>query len=259
MTALDPARGAPPRRQKRRTILLDAGLRAFAEHGLAVSIVDIIVAAGVSRGTFYNYFETSHDVLVLLGDTLSDELARMLAPPLRGQGCAHRVGLSVKLLLQLAQADPGLAAFLWRTGFEPATSPLLVPARLARDIAAGLHQGSFRTVGAEAGVIAVSGIILAGCHALSAGGAGGDLPDRLARGALLALGADAALADEIIAAPLPALRYPQDSLLARSRAAGQREVVEETRRARKPPRRARRPRLVTSSPPSSLRPGSPRA
>ena len=37
----------------------DAAQRTFSEKGLAAQIDDIVHAAGVSRGTFYNYYRTS--------------------------------------------------------------------------------------------------------------------------------------------------------------------------------------------------------
>lgn len=37
-------------------------------------IDDVIAEAGVSRGTFYNYFRTNTELMAAVGETLADEL-----------------------------------------------------------------------------------------------------------------------------------------------------------------------------------------
>ncbi|QBJ96197.1 TetR/AcrR family transcriptional regulator [Rhodococcus sp. ABRD24] len=63
--------------KKRRTRerLLDAGRTLFAERGFdRTTIDDIVVAADVSRGTFFNYFEGKDAVLWTLHDTHMQKL-----------------------------------------------------------------------------------------------------------------------------------------------------------------------------------------
>jgi len=48
-----------------RTALIQAGMELFESQGFAKTTVDQITsAAGVAKGTFYNYFETKEDLLV---------------------------------------------------------------------------------------------------------------------------------------------------------------------------------------------------
>ena len=57
------ARAIPLDPDTRRAQLLDASRQVFAERGYhRASVSDIITAAGVARGTFYNYFESKRAV-----------------------------------------------------------------------------------------------------------------------------------------------------------------------------------------------------
>jgi len=71
------ARAAAAERQRARTRerLLDAAEKVVAEKGAeAASIEDFVKAAGVSRGTFYNYFPTATELLHALNTRVAAEL-----------------------------------------------------------------------------------------------------------------------------------------------------------------------------------------
>ena len=58
-------RVAAERRARMRRKLVESALLVFAEKGVDASVIeDVIAAAGVSRGTFYNYFRTNAELLV---------------------------------------------------------------------------------------------------------------------------------------------------------------------------------------------------
>lgn len=64
----EPPLGVHPRQarsiEKRRRVFVEA-MRAYAEHGVAgARIEDIVAAAGVGWGTFFNYFPRKEDVLL---------------------------------------------------------------------------------------------------------------------------------------------------------------------------------------------------
>jgi len=60
---------AATERDVRRHRLIDAALRCVASKGFRELTVDeVCAAAGVSKGTFYGYFETKHDLLIALLD-----------------------------------------------------------------------------------------------------------------------------------------------------------------------------------------------
>ena len=75
------ARAATAEQQRTRTRerLLDAAETVVAEKGAeAASIEDFVKAAGVSRGTFYNYFPTATDLLHALNTRVAADLDRDL-------------------------------------------------------------------------------------------------------------------------------------------------------------------------------------
>jgi AcrR family transcriptional regulator len=82
-------RGGDTRRSgDTRRALLDAALTLFAKNGYhATSVPDIVQAAGVGHGTFYEYFESRRAILL----ALTAELAGHRPPTLASQSLAERI------------------------------------------------------------------------------------------------------------------------------------------------------------------------
>ena len=80
-------RVAAHRRALMRRKLVESALLVFAEQGAEASVIeDVIAAAAVSRGTFYNYFHTNAELLVAAIEELGNEVvdtieARVLVEP----------------------------------------------------------------------------------------------------------------------------------------------------------------------------------
>jgi len=75
------ARAIPLNPDARRAQLLDASRQVFAERGYhRASVSDIITAAGVARGTFYNYFESKRAVFRAVLEDVMDAVAGAVAP-----------------------------------------------------------------------------------------------------------------------------------------------------------------------------------
>jgi AcrR family transcriptional regulator len=50
---------------KTRELIVQSAISVFAKHGPDNPVIDDFVqAAGISRGTFYNYFQTTRDLIV---------------------------------------------------------------------------------------------------------------------------------------------------------------------------------------------------
>jgi AcrR family transcriptional regulator len=65
------------KRQKRER-LLDASLKLFREKGYEqTKVADITQAAGVAKGTFFNYFPTKERVLLALGEQMLGKLGQV--------------------------------------------------------------------------------------------------------------------------------------------------------------------------------------
>ena len=77
--------------------LSESALLVFAEKGVDVPVIDdVIAAAGVSRGTFYNYFRTNAELLVAAIEELGNELVDMIeiaggGVALAGRATLHRL------------------------------------------------------------------------------------------------------------------------------------------------------------------------
>jgi AcrR family transcriptional regulator len=82
--------GRTPKGEETRRALLDAAARLFAEHGYhETSVPDIVQAAGVGHGTFYEYFGSRRDILLALTKPIVD--ARERLPSLKSQNLADRI------------------------------------------------------------------------------------------------------------------------------------------------------------------------
>jgi AcrR family transcriptional regulator len=76
--------------EQTRRALLAAASRLFAENGYHnTSVPDIVRAAGVGHGTFYEYFGSRRAILVDLTRQVSDSESRL--PRLRSQNLADRI------------------------------------------------------------------------------------------------------------------------------------------------------------------------
>src|SRR5690606_35541607 len=63
------------RREKTRARLMHSAVTVFAEKGPDLPVIDdFIGAAGVARGTFYNYFNPTSELLVAVTSQMSDEV-----------------------------------------------------------------------------------------------------------------------------------------------------------------------------------------
>ncbi|RME85291.1 MAG: TetR/AcrR family transcriptional regulator [Caldilineae bacterium] len=72
---------------EKRQRLLAASLLLFREKGYAeTKVADITKAAGVAKGTFFNYFPTKEEVLLALGEQMLGKLHQVEAKELFGQG-----------------------------------------------------------------------------------------------------------------------------------------------------------------------------
>src|SRR5271165_6027842 len=77
------------------TRILEAALRVFADMGPdAPKIDDFVLAAGISRGTFYNYFESVEELLAATAEWTTRELIEAIEAALEPlEGPALRLGI----------------------------------------------------------------------------------------------------------------------------------------------------------------------
>lgn len=150
-TAAGARRRTPSRGDRREQAILEGARRLFGARPLSlVTVDDLAQAAGLSRSSFYFYFEGKSAVVGALLDGLSDELAAENSPWFESTGpsepelrraCVHTVQVwrdHGALLRTAWQADPGdtqLSA--WRAALlDRAVRRTVV--KLERDREAGL-------------------------------------------------------------------------------------------------------------------------
>src|SRR5512135_3906048 len=90
------------------TRILEAALRVFADMGPdAPKIDDFVQAAGISRGTFYNHFESVEELLAATSEWTTREIIELIEAALAGiDAPAIRFGVGLRLFFSKAQADP---------------------------------------------------------------------------------------------------------------------------------------------------------
>ncbi len=198
---------AADRRRRTRAAILLAAFRLIGEERADFQRVeDFCTAAGISRGTFYNYF-TGVEALC---EELANELSRDFDQSVHGvmealDSAAARTAAAVRYYMQAAIDNHRwgwamLHTSLGRDVFGPDVS-----ARAKSTIQEGIDAGEFTVVSAELGKALVLGAGLAGMLDVVRGRAGKDFPAEMARHLLMGLGVDPSTAAELARRPLPAL------------------------------------------------------
>lgn len=134
---------AERKRVMMRARLLDAAMRVFADDSNGSPVIDdVIREANVSRGTFYNYFDSLDQVLAAVGQAFNDEMASGVLPiydVLTEPWQRASVGFRVFLLRALV--DTKWAGFLVRVDAWPHTT--MVAMYMGADLENGLSNGQF--------------------------------------------------------------------------------------------------------------------
>ena len=141
---------AEKRRALMRARILEATARAFTERVSAFpGIEDVAREAGVSRGTFYRYFDTLDAAVVAAGIAMSDGLMTDILPVydfLKEPWQRFSVGFRLYLVRSLL--DPKHTEFLIRMDVWPHGS--LVDKYMSGDLAMGRDCGQFEVENIEA-------------------------------------------------------------------------------------------------------------
>lgn len=218
-------RVAAERRARMRRKLVESALLVFAEKGVDASVIeDVIAAAGVSRGTFYNYFRTNADMLVAAIEELGNEVVDVIEQRVMEiPSPAARLFIGLRLYLDAARRFPLFARFIARVGPQSIGPDNLVYKYIPIHIADGIKSGEF--IDAPVGV-ALDMVVGAGLVAVARISAG-QADDAYLRAMLLALarslGLDRARAEALLSEPIAPPALAADSLVVRSDARFQRQ------------------------------------
>jgi AcrR family transcriptional regulator len=209
-------RVARDRRERTRAQLLNAVLSVYAGDDVSGPAVidDVIRAAGVSRGTFYRYFDSVEEAVAELGGKLADELAEAYDSALDGlPDPLDRMASAIQICLLRAEAEPRWGMFVAhishrRGGDSPALQGMAI------NLAEGVASGAFRFDSVDAAVHLTAGAIIEGIrHLICAGNANGYV-EQLAVMILRGLGAPESDVRRAVAAASRRLREKGEQLVA---------------------------------------------
>jgi AcrR family transcriptional regulator len=166
----------------KRTRILDAAIRVFAEHGYhGARVGDIAEDAGVAHGLLYHYFASKDDVLrTIFVENWGALIARFRAVEAFAEPAPAKLEGIAKILLRTWRNDPALVTVMVR---EVARGPQLQDrvdevreafAIVQRVIEEGQAAGSFRT---DVDARFASWIFYGGLEEVLTGWVLGQLPD----------------------------------------------------------------------------------
>ncbi|MCU0975106.1 MAG: TetR/AcrR family transcriptional regulator [Steroidobacteraceae bacterium] len=194
------------RRARTRSHIIGTALAVFAEKGPDAPVIDdFIRAAGVARGTFYNYFTSTQELLDAVTKTLEDSvMSSTLAAMAHIDDPVLRLSTGIRIWLRWAQSDAIGCGFVVRSRFR---GPL-VEKQLAADLSGGLEAGKFRFPSVEIARDLLVGTILEAMHRMMTSEVPDSFTDEVAGLILQGVGLDKRAIDRLLARPLPRFEQP---------------------------------------------------
>lgn len=193
------------RRERTRALLIRSAIDVFARLGPDAPVVDdFIAAAGVARGTFYNYFKTAHELLAAVTEELNEEVLGMVDPQvLRYDDPAVRFCVGTRLYVHFALRYPVWGTFLTRIGPAHAVRGRRMDRYLMRDLELGLSSGRFAAGSALVVRDMILGSLFFGIETLLTEGGGAQHIEDMLYTVLHGIGLPADEARDIAYMPLP--------------------------------------------------------
>ncbi|WP_322012751.1 TetR/AcrR family transcriptional regulator [Paraburkholderia sp. J12] len=212
-------RVAAERRERTRARLIESAMLVFADRGMGANVIqEVIAAAGVSQGTFYNYFRSNEELLEAVAQQLNDELIQLIETEVDSyKDPVRRVASGVRMFMHAARAYPLLARFICVAGLRSAGPGSLLHVHLPVDIEQGLALGRFKGVSVEVAVDIVAGTTLTTILRMATSDTPSSQPEQAVTAILHGLGIPLAQARTLVRAPLAPINAPPSSLLERGR------------------------------------------
>ena len=195
------------RREKTRLRLLQSSLKVFSEKGPDATVIDdVIAAAGVSRGTFYNHFRTTSELLLALATAMSDEVLAVVDPVvLTFSDPVHRFSAGTRLYMHMALRYPTWGRFITSVGTRIAGRGQLIDQYLMRDLTVALGNRRVLVTDLLVARDIVLGSIFYGIETMMTEPTHEHHAEQLVATFLRGMGVDANEADEISLMVLPEL------------------------------------------------------
>ena len=195
------ARVGIDRSRRTRAHILEAAVGVFAAQGAHAPVIDDFVrAAGISRGTFYNYFDTTQALLRATIEWLEDDVFGSLEPEAAAiPDVALRLATATRMYLHWAAAHRRWCAFVTHV---PQIGSL-ARRRLLRDLRTGAKSGVFHFPHVQAAHDLAAGIVAQAVQRMAAAPRAAAHADDVVQVMLRGLGVAAADLARVMAAPLP--------------------------------------------------------
>lgn len=200
------------RRSRTKARIIEAALQVFAEKGPDAPVIDdFIKITGIARGTFYNYFSNTAELLSATATWLADDLADAIESSIQIiDDPVLRHGMGMRLWMEKAKADKAWCSFVasvWFQGGFALDGPL-------RDIRLGIKSGGFACPSAECGWDMTMGTMRQAMIRLlkEPGLAKTDYTDRIVETILQGLGTSEEKRGEIFSYPLAEIRRPTKTI-----------------------------------------------
>jgi AcrR family transcriptional regulator len=187
------------RRAVTETRIIRSAIQVFADLGPDAPVIDdFIKAAGIARGTFYNYFKSTDELLRATSDFLSEELVTMIDEEINSlEEPAMRFGVGIRLWMRWAVANPSWCLFIARVWNS------IKYQRPIHDIRQGIRKKQFQAPDSFVAWDIVSGAIRQAMFRIGEGVTRRNYDKSVARMCLQALGVRSETMAEIMAFPLP--------------------------------------------------------
>lgn len=200
---------AAKRRLRTRSGLLAAARQLFGrEGGRATRVEEICEAAGIARGTFYNYFPSFDALPAALFEELSNRFDQAVHIAFEQLDTpSERTSAAIRFYLTHVVEDHEWGWGMVNTGMGIGFFHDTVTERVAQTIQEGIDAGEFTIGSAEAGRDIVLGSGLAAASSLLSGSVAADHIGQVAAGVLMALGVSPERARELAARTLPDLPF----------------------------------------------------
>jgi len=183
-------RVAAQRREEMHLHLLVSGLLLASIKPIhEIEIEDVIKHAQVSRGSFYNYFQSLQALYDELARKLMQELfseIEILAP--RHSDTVERLASTIRLLIRLLVKYPVLGSFITKIQWPQKNQNWELFQAITRDISLGIDEGKFTNMPVSIGANIAIGSIIGGVHTMLLERFAEGFEDKIANQVLIGLG-----------------------------------------------------------------------
>ena len=194
-------------------------MEVFSSRGIDNTVIeDLIEQAQVSRGTFYNYFRTTDEVMAAVLQAVGNELLSLVDLAIADRADpAERLACGVRTVLHTARHFPQVGRFMSRVGVNRSLDHLPALGYLLRDLVEATEAGRFKLDDPTLGLDLVVGTTNAALLSLSMRSDLTDAyPQEITFHILLGLGMTRAAARKLVDKPISAVSLPPESLLVRT-------------------------------------------